>query len=236
MHDAFSVAVARMEREDVPPALFSSSFVELFPVSGATVSTVGNPLGSETVSATDDVAAHIDELQFDLGEGPCWDAVRTADPVVMPDFSGQGPQRWPRFAEAALAQSVTSIFAFPLSVGTLRLGAVDLYSVASPVTLTSDQCRQAIALSNVIGRRLLTHALRDVTNTVDVPEGPFSRRALHQATGMVLAQLDVAADDALLVIQAHAFARGVNMMEVADDIVRKHLSFVRVDGRIESRP
>ena len=65
---------------------FGSNFTcagQVFPVTGSAVSTVGGFLGSETVAASDEYAARLDELQFDLGEGPCWDAVR----------SGAAPQR-----------------------------------------------------------------------------------------------------------------------------------------------
>ena len=57
---------------------YSEPFVAFLPVTGAAVSTLGDVLGSETLSASDAHAARLDEVQFDLGEGPCWDALRSA--------------------------------------------------------------------------------------------------------------------------------------------------------------
>lgn len=234
-HDAFAATLAHLEHSGNEPARFSASFVDVLPVSGAAVSTVGPPMGSETVSATGAVAARLDELQFDLGEGPCWDAVRTARVVSVPDFRTEGARRWPAFADAVAPDAIASIFAVPLSVGTLRLGAVDLYSVSTPLSLTDEQREQASRLAEVIGRHVLARALT-ARPEVDEAVGPYSRRAVHQATGMVLAQLDTDPEDAMLVIQAHAFATGRRLMEVASDIVDRRLWFARVDGRIESRP
>jgi hypothetical protein len=49
----------------------ASPFVSVLPIAGAAVSVLSARIGQSTVSATDDTARRLDELQFDLGEGPC---------------------------------------------------------------------------------------------------------------------------------------------------------------------
>jgi hypothetical protein len=228
--DAFSGAIARLTSGSGGPREFSAPFLDVLPVTGAAVSTLGDFLGSETLSATDDRAARLDELQFDLGEGPCWDALRLSRPVLEPDLNDPTIV-WPAFSPALREHQVSSIFAFPLVVGSLRIGAVDLYSL-EPVTLRESQTRQATAMADVIGRKVLRNALA----TVDVEEQPvsaYSRRLIHQATGMVLAQLELSADDARLVIHGHAFAAGKTMKEVAQDVLDGRLSFSNGDQGIE---
>ncbi|NUU07298.1 GAF and ANTAR domain-containing protein [Leifsonia sp. C5G2] len=194
-------------------------FVDLFPVSGTAISTLGDLLGSETLYASDPLAARLDELQFDLGIGPCWDALRTARPVIEPDLAAHPRSIWPVFSETIAADGVGSLFAFPMLVGSLRVGAVDMYS-RRPVTLDPAQTRQAASLADHVGRLVLRRALvRAASADPEEPESPFSRRLVHQASGMVLAQLDISAEDARLVIQGHAFATGRSMMEVSRDIV-----------------
>jgi ribosomal protein S4 len=56
-------------------------------------------------------------------------------------------------------------------------------------------------------------------------EDQFSRRLIHQATGMVLAQLDISAGDARLLIEGHAFAQNQPMREVAEAILERRLDF-----------
>ena len=211
---------------------YAGSFVDVFAVSGAAVSTLGGLLGNETVSASDQQAARLDELQFDLGEGPCWDALRLAAPVLEPDM--RHPQRsWPAFTEAILSDGVAALFAFPLTIGPLKLGAVDMYSRA-PATLDRGQQEQATAMADAVARRILERALRrSADEYIEDTANPHSRRTVHQATGMVLAQLDVSADDALLIIQSHAFADGRSMMDVSQDILEGRLDFSVQQGTIE---
>jgi hypothetical protein len=64
-------AIAKAEDD---PAAMTRALVDFLPVDGASVSSLGDFLGTETLGASDEVVAKIDELQFDLGEGPCWDA------------------------------------------------------------------------------------------------------------------------------------------------------------------
>jgi hypothetical protein len=231
MTESFITTLEELERSAHRPERFSSSFLQVLPITGAAVSTVGRMLGSETVSATDDMAARLDELQFDLGEGPCWEVVRGATFVAEPDFRSDGARRWPRLVAAIDSDDIASIYAVPITVGDLRFGAVDLYS-RRRILLDDGHIRQATALAEVIGR----HVLRDALSNVEggAGEKPYSRRVVHQATGIVLAQLDLSPDDALLVIQAHAFATGESMMDVSTDLVNGALRFVRQSTGIEA--
>ncbi|WP_102192115.1 GAF and ANTAR domain-containing protein [Microbacterium aurantiacum] len=205
----------------------------MLPVTGASVSTLGSFLGSQTVSATDTASAWLDELQFDLGEGPCWDALRLARPVLEPNLRGRrGPERWPAFGRAVQEREIASIFAFPLAVGSLRFGAVDLYS-RSPLRFDEKQTQQASALASAVARRVLRQSLAELDVSDESALSPFSRRRVHQATGVVLAQLDVAAEDARMLLQSHAFATDRSVMAVADDVVEGRLTFTKDAGAIE---
>ncbi|WP_141937237.1 GAF and ANTAR domain-containing protein [Microbacterium sp. SLBN-154] len=233
MDSAFAGTLGELKRSRGVTERYSSCFLEVLPVSGAAVSTLGEVLGTETVSATDTMAARLDEIQFDVGEGPCWDAARTAAPVAEVDLQGRGALRWPAFGAAVHGQEVASIFAFPLHVGGMRLGAVDLYS-RDPMRLDDRQYEQASAMAGVIGRHVLSQAISSLDADADV-DSPYSRRVVHQATGVVLAQLDIDAEDAALIIGGHAFAAGATTMEVSRDIIQGRLRFVREGGRIEAR-
>jgi len=196
-------------------------FLQFLPVSGASVSTFGSFLGTETISATDARAGRVDELQFDLGEGPCWDALVNRRPVLEPDLARRSNASWPAFLAAIRDEEIGAIFAFPLLFGPLEIGALDLYSVA-PVSLTPEQQKQTLALSEIVSRILLRNAIHNdglATETI------FSRRLIHQATGMVLAQLGTTADDAHLILQARAFADSRPMRDVAQDVLDRRIRF-----------
>lgn len=227
----FSAALASLERSGHRPRSFSRPFVDLLPVNGAAVSTLGPILGSETLSATDEKAVRLDELQFDLGEGPCWDAMNTSRPVLVASLGASDRERWPMFGRAQEVREIGSLFAFPLVVGPLRLGAVDLYSIV-PSALAASDVHRAGVLAEVISRHILRRALGEHALAVEEQQ-PLSRRVVHHATGFLLAQLELSPEDAQLVIQGQAFATGRPMMEVAEDIVSGRLVFAHREGRIE---
>jgi hypothetical protein len=229
---ALTAALDAVDRSAGNPSTFCWPFLEMLPVSGAAVSTVGDLLGSETVSASDAIAARVDELQFDLGEGPCWDAMRLGRPVLEPDLRTRPSTVWPAFSAAIRDEDVSSLFAFPLRVGSLRIGAVDLYAV-NAVNLNPIQAQQAGILAAAVGKQVLRRALNVVGGEYEDTGNAFSRRLVHQATGMVLAQLQIPGDDALLIIQGQAFATGRTMMEISEDIVERRLTFTQGEGGIE---
>lgn len=234
MDERFSATLAGVRNGEGSTASLSSAFLLFFPVSGATVATVGSVMGSETLSATDDVARRLDERQFDLGEGPCWDALSDARPVLEQDFSRNGAERWPALFTALQGEPIGSLFAFPLAVGPIKVGAVDLYARV-PVGLDERQQRQAAALADAVAQRVVREALASDAQ-LEAAQTPYSRRLVHQATGMVLAQVDVDPDDALLLIQTHAYSSGISMMELAEQILSGRTAFVRANGRIEVTP
>jgi hypothetical protein len=234
--DAFSDAMDALTEPTPSETSLAAPIAHALPVSGVAISTLGQFLGNETVSASNDVAARLDELQFDLGEGPCWDAFTAGRPVLEPNVRQHPSGIWPAFSEAIRQENIGSIYAFPLFVGPLQLGAMDMYT-AEPSVLSDAHAQQSVAFATVVSRLVLYHALERVGGDPDAElDTRFSRRTIHQATGMVLAQLDLPPDEARLVIQAHAFATGRSMQEIAEAIVSRRLNFSMRDTGIEESP
>jgi hypothetical protein len=225
-----------MTQLDQPPGrgVAAEAVLAVAPVTGASVSTLGGLLGTETIDASDDTIARVDELQFDLGEGPCWDAMTTGRPVLEPDLRGSPGRIWPAFSRAiAASEEVAALFAIPLHVGPMRIGAIDMYDVR-PRALADADLARTLALGGELSRTLLRQAIEESgLEEVPLAARPRSRRRIHQATGFVIAQLDVSAADAELLIQARAFAEGRTMLEIADDILTKRRRFTVEGGQIE---
>jgi hypothetical protein len=203
-------------------------FLAALPVHGAAVSLLAGTSGQSTVCSSDDVASRLDELQFDLGEGPCWDAMHTFAPVLRPRVTTDSDHEWPLFTSAvredALVAGIGGVYAFPLFVGSLGIGAVDLYSTTSR-PLEQSQVTDATELASIASWQVLRSIITD--QVIDDLEGPTTnnRREVHQATGMVLAQLDISADEAALLLRAHAFASGRTVAEIANDVIERRLDF-----------
>jgi AmiR/NasT family two-component response regulator len=52
-----------------------------------------------------------------------------------------------------------------------------------------------------------------------------ARAEVHQATGMVIAQLRMPADDALAILRAHAYANDTTLADIAHQVVTRQLDF-----------
>src|SRR5687767_15738404 len=110
------------------------------------------PRGS--VCTTGPVSDLIEQLQYDLGEGPCVDAYHQDRPVLEPDLAHPGVPRWLAFTGPAVEAGVRAVFGFPYRVGGVRLGALNLYCDRS-VSLTDDQHVDALVMGVVVSQAVL---------------------------------------------------------------------------------
>lgn len=169
-----------------------------------------------------DACASFDRLQSDFGEGPAWAAHRSGWPVIVPDLTQD--DTWPAFAPAASDLGLQSVFAFPLRRGSARIGALTLYRQV-PGELTDDEHADAVAVARVaVGLVLDSQAGRPADDLDEMfHDGGHDEAAIHQASGMVSAQLGIAVAFALSVLRAHAFAAGRPLRDVAGDIIARRL-------------
>jgi hypothetical protein len=80
----------------------------------------------ETLAPTDPIATEADQLQYDLGEGPCLDAALT-EPVVQVDDVATD-ERWPQYGPKAAALGLCSQLAFQFRATPRVRGALNLYA------------------------------------------------------------------------------------------------------------
>jgi len=228
----FSDVFERLRSFSGPDADLTDQILRIVPATGASVATMGF-LAAETVAASDPRAARLDEAQFDLGEGPCWDAVATRAPVLQPDLQGEGAVRWPALVQSLQGEGIEGVYAFPMAVGSLIMGAIDLYRTG-PRPLGKDEVSRASAVAEVLSSYVLRRALARSGGEEPIPdESPFSRRMVHQATGYVMAQLGVSAAEAELLIRGRAFGSGRSMREIATEIIQGRHRFEVKGNMIE---
>jgi hypothetical protein len=206
------------------PARLCAECLSALSVSGVGVAlmTADGPSGV-VLAATDDRARQLEELQFALGEGPCVEASGSGRPVLEPDLVAAGPVRWPRFGAAVLAAGVRAIFAFPLRVGAIRVGVLDLYR-DTPGRLTIVELAEAAAFADAA--TVVVLHLQDHDSADAALAGPIDSQAeVHQATGMITIQLGVSLAEALLRLRAHAYVSGRTVSAIAADVVNRRIHF-----------
>lgn len=186
------------------------------------------PIGS--VCTASHVSAGIEELQFTLGEGPCVDAYQLDQPILEPDLAAPAEPRWLAFTGPALEFGVRAIFGFPVGIGAVRLGALDLY-VDRPGPLTDDQHADALIFADVAAEYLLAIQSGETADglAAEFEQGSNFHYVVHQAAGMVSSQLGTSIADALVRLRAHAFSIQRPLADVAADVVRRDLRFADGD-------
>lgn len=199
--------------------------VEILDVAGAGLSIHG-PSGAPFTfgfAGPDMVAIH--ELERTLGEGPCIEAHATGSPSLEPDLADSGRTRWPAFGPEVLRTSARAAFGYPLRVGEVCIGALNLYTTV-PGALTDEQHENALVLASVSTQAFLA-SFEDGSVAVvdDVGDVTQAQLTVYQATGMVSVQLGVRIEDALAILRGRAFAETRSVGELAADVVERRLRF-----------
>ncbi len=209
-------------------------------VDGGSMSLVSATGPCEPLFGSDSTAETLEQLQFTLGEGPCVDASSTGTLVLVPDLEDPRSgvrDRWPAFLPEAAKADVRAVFAFPVRIGAISLGTMDLYR-RSPGPLRRDDLTKALTTVDAVALSLLDvdgvhdgghngghNGGHDGGHDGGLVGVRLSSMVVHQAAGMVMVQLGVTIEDALTRLRAAAYSDGVAIHELATDVVSGHRRF-----------
>jgi hypothetical protein len=228
IHEQLLAAVGGRRGVEAADRLCGASVV-LFGVDAVAISLVFDGANVGTLGASGAMARRYDELQFTLGEGPCLDAVTHRAPVMVVDLSDPGEIRWPAYGPAMLAHQIRSVYAMPVVLAGEYVGALDLFH-SNPMVLGTDQLVGATLAAELAQLPLLDLVGEDLQAAVNDPDSDawtelntLARAEVGQATGMLMAQLNINAPEALVRLRAHAYASGRGATDVARDILDRRL-------------
>ena len=183
--------------------------------------------GSDVVRAcSGSLAAAVDTVQYETGQGPCLHAFHTGRSVLL-DL-GDGDSRWPTFQAAAEAIGAHTVLSLPLLVSDDAVGSLNLYS-RSAGAFAPWVIRRAELFAQVSALRLsLAGFAADAGDAADgVGREATDRATIDQALGVLMERhvdvslvrarrrldraavdLGISAPEAAARILAAAFARG----------------------------
>jgi hypothetical protein len=193
-------------------------------VDGSGVMLISGDIPRGSLCSSDEVSQLIEDLQYTLGEGPCVDAYQQDRVVAEPDLADPATRRWAAFRPPVLAAGVRAVFGFPLRVGTVRLGALNLYrDWAGP--LTASQHADALVVADVAARWVLEAQAGAPPGTVaeELEAGADFHFTVHNAAGIVSVQLGISVTEALIRLRAFAFSQDRLLGEVAQDVIDRKL-------------
>jgi hypothetical protein len=193
-------------------------------VTGAGIMLMSGDVPRGSLSATDEVSQLIEDLQYTLGEGPCVDAYEQDRVVIEPDLADPATQRWIAFTPPVLQAGVRALFGFPLRIGTVRLGALNLYR-DRPGPLSDEQHAVGLALASVVARWVLEAEAGAPSDVVpsELETSANFHFVVHNAAGMISVQQGISVTDALIRLRAYAFSIDRLLTDVAQDVVDRRL-------------
>lgn len=165
----------------------------------------------------------IEITQLATSSGPCYVAFTTGVNVEVADILASR-DRWPEFADLAVAKGFRSMHAIPLRLRDVTLGSLNLFS--EQLGRLSDQdavLAQAMADVATIGivqdRMLTSHA----TINDQLLTALDSRVRIEQAKGLLAHRHDISVEEAFTLLRSHARRNGLKLNDVAVDVVERRL-------------
>lgn len=163
---------------------------------------------------TDPIVAKLEDLQVELGDGPCLTALRDQQTVRIEDTKSD--TRWPQFAKQAMELGVRSVLSFQLSVRRSNLGALNVYGT-EPGVFGDDSVET--------GRILAQHAavaMADSAAGVQFQTGLASRDIIGQAKGLLMQRDNLTGVQAFAMLTRASQEANMKLADVARWLVTEH--------------
>jgi signal transduction histidine kinase len=151
--------------------------VEIMPITAAGVTLISPTTSPRYVAASDESALRFEQLQTELGEGPCLAAYWSGEAVAVPDL--RTDDRFKLFIPRALKAGLAAVFTFPLHQGDKQLGALDLYRDA-PGPLDEDDMQAAQTLADVTSAYLVNAEVRNEASAASQLKTDFLANMSHE--------------------------------------------------------
>lgn len=173
-----------------------------------------------TVASADALARLLDEQQYELDQGPCLEALRTAKIVTSDDLARE--TRWNGYPPRALAHGVQSVYSSPLLVNGAPIGALNMYA-RSGHAFDAD-ARAAIGQLTGLAAATITAVMRhydEATLTDHLRSALSSRSVIDQAIGIIIGTQHCTASEAFDVLRTASQNRNIALREVAAALVAR---------------
>ena len=172
-----------------------------------------NPRGIDTPAGSGDVLKRLDSLQFELQEGPCFDALRTHEIVLARDLATDA--RWPNWGPLVAEEiGVGSIVSYRLFTADDTLGAMNLYSLRADAFDTEDIYNGGALAAHV------AVALAEAQNVTHLETAITIRTVIGRAEGILMERFDLSAAQAFAVLRRVSQHRNIKLNRVAEELVR----------------
>jgi GAF domain-containing protein len=166
----------------------------------------------ETKSGNDQLVWELDQVQYSLREGPCYDSITGGGIIVVPE--ARHDQRWPRYMPEAVRRGLRAQLAVGLYSDQHSLGGLNLYST------DSDQIDDdAIGIAQLFASQAAI-ALGRSRKEFQLSEALESRKIIGQAMGLVMQKYELDEDHAFQFLVRASSTGNVKLRDLAGELVR----------------
>ena len=187
---------------------------------GMTMQPSGQPV---TVACSDPVAARVDEVQYELDDGPCLHAMRDGHMVRIEDTADKA--RWPEFEAQAASHGIRSCLALPLNAlplsgGDQPVGALNLYARSASAFGAAEARRAENFAENASGALMLAIRLASHAALIgQLRSSLTSRTVIDQALGIIMAREHCTQARAFAILRSASQNSNVKLRDIAGAVV-----------------
>jgi hypothetical protein len=209
-------------------ASITAAAVEVLPdVASASITVLHDDGKLETIAPTREDLLAVDHAQYELHEGPCYEAATDTVHVAAPDLAND--VRFPRYGPVALEYGVRAQAGIRLFDAPRSNGALNLYS--DKVGAFSDLGALGVLFrhqaATVIGYAREIHNLQEAVST---------RTAIGQAVGIVMERYGLTDERAFAFLARLSQHRNVKLRLVAQEIIAATERVGDEDDEDDDRP
>lgn len=170
-------------------------------------------------AATSQEMLDIKDLEIDLRQGPCLEAYRTGEQVLVEDLD-QCRERWPEFTPKILELGMRSAYACPLRLRGDRIGALNLYRT-QPKAFETREVRLGQALADMAAAGILqARAVVEAERRADQLQRALdSRVTIEQAKGILAERRRIPPGAAFERLRHHARNNNMKLREVCRQLM-----------------
>ncbi|MGY1841775.1 MULTISPECIES: GAF and ANTAR domain-containing protein [unclassified Modestobacter] len=200
--------LAEPDVEDMVQRVVEAAAATLKPEVYVSVSLTRRNREVETAAASDERAVRADRLQYELGEGPCLDAIWDHEVLQIDDLTTD--EQYPRWSSKAAEETgIRSVLSLQLFTQDGSLGALNLFSPQVRAFDSEDRGEgQAFAAQ-------AAPALRRALNEENLRTAMATRTLIGQAQGILMERLKVTPEQAFSILSRLSQDTNTKLREVA---------------------
>ncbi len=173
-----------------------------------------------TTAATDRLVEAADDLQYEVGEGPCLSALATGTVQRVDDTAED--VRWPGWSGIARTMGVRSMLSTPLVVRGEVLGALKVYATTAGAFTVEDEHMLGLlagAAATLLGAGQATDAPQRLS---DALQGALrDRQSVDTAVGILMERRDLDQDRARTLLLEQSRSSGRPVLELAHRVLER---------------